>query len=688
MRLAMRGVLGALAAAAALCAAAPARTAPLEVLAAQYRADIPHPESDALWASMSGGAIDPVLHPEREFPRPVPGGSIHVYLRSVSGAPVEVEDVLLEGISLKRAVAFSSQRKFKRHVYAASIYFSGLPPAEISRLEDAGEPVWWRVEPPRPAPGDAVEVTVRLRRDLPARGTHLTLRLGGGESLEVEVPGGDVRDRITDIAFSPDLSTVWLFVRGSAPGRSPRRILMDGVDVTSRCRIARDAALDLSPVVLEPPAKLERTRLYCFQAVFDDGKVAAAARRAFPQDMRYGTWGARPGAEGQTEVGRQFVREMAGLNINLHMVSIGSAAVQEFFKSPEGQQMLRALDIRRVVEEPGKQGTAQPHAYYLADEPDTGDYRVQGVPAGKQVGCLAQGLVLRAQELRERDPDTPSMLNLNLTFTPHNWYIYGQVPDIFCADPYYQPRLRQAYNDGPGRYPLYAKAGFVYAESHICKLASEPRPLHIILYANTYDGEDGTFRGPTPAEKRIELYYALAAGAKGFSYWWFLPGRPARGLAAEDEAARALRREVGLMGAEVRTLGPLITRSAPLSLPVTHSPRLWVRTLACGDDALLVIVVNDDYVNDRSGTVIRPVPDAKASLRLPDWMPEASVFEVSHLGTSDVPARRDGRTLELQAGTVEVTKAFVITRDPALRQRLQEAYDRDFAANVRALLSR
>ncbi|BCW99377.1 MAG: hypothetical protein KatS3mg024_2204 [Armatimonadota bacterium] len=350
---------------------------------------------------------------------------------------------------------------------------------------------------------------------------------------------------------------MWLYVRSAAAGRSPSRILMDGTDVTAACRIARDPGLRPDTRRVPPePQPLERDEAVQFPGgvqLTEPSQPPRAGRSR--RTMRYGTWGSRPGAEGQLEVGRQFVREMAALNMNLHMVSIGSAAVQDYFKSPEGQQALKDLDIRRVVEEPGKQGSATPHAYYLADEPDTGDYRVQGVPPGKQIGCLAQGLVQRAQELRLREPATPSMLNLNLTFTPQNWYIYGQVPDIFCADPYYQPRLRQAYEDGPGRYPLYAKAGFVYAETHICKLASEPRPLHIILYANSYDGEDGSFRGPTPAEKRIELYYALAAGAKGFSYWWFLPGKPARGLAAEDPGTQALRREVGLMGAEIRTMG-------------------------------------------------------------------------------------------------------------------------------------
>lgn len=677
--------LAALAAVVLLCAGTTAADAAVEVLAAQYRADVPHPESDALWASMSAGALDPVLHPDRQFPHPALGGSVHVYLRNGGPTPVAVEDVLLDGISLKQAIAYSDQRKFKKQVYAASLYFSSLPKEQSATLVSLGEPIWWRAQPAQAAPGQAMEVTVRLRRDFPESGARLTLRLEGGGQVDVAVPGTNATARITDIAFSEDLASVWLYVRRDGNEGAVGKVLLDGQDVTSSCSIGRDAHLQTTPVVFRPTRKLEHARLYSFQAVFQDGTMAAAARRAFPQDMRYGVWGARSGPATDIQTGRSFVHEMASLNLNLHMVSVGSAAVQEYFKSDEGRKALADADIRRVIETPGKQGTTNPYAFYLADEPDTGDYRVQGVPAGKQVGCLAQGLAERARDLRAQDPGTPSMLNLDLTFTPHNWYVYGQVPDIFAADPYYQPRLRQAYEAGPGRLPLYSKAGFVYAESRICKLACEPNPLHIILYANSYEGDDGRFRGPTPEEKRIELYYALAAGAKGFSYWWYVPGRPARGLGADDEATRKLRREVGLMAAEMRTAGPLITRSAPVDALITHAPRLWVRALACGLDSMLLVVVNDDYVNDRQGTVIRPVEKSSVTLDLPSWLKSPQAFEISADGVKDVAASVQDGVMKLDLGTVEVTRLIVVTSDPALRDANAARYASNFAANIRKL---
>jgi hypothetical protein len=194
--------------------------------------------------------------------------------------------------------------------------------------------------------------------------------------------------------------------------------------------------------------------------------------------------------------------------------------------------------------------------------------------------------------------------------------------------------------------------------------------------------------GPTPSEKRIEAFYAIAAGAKGLSYWWYSPGKPAVGLGAAEPGARALWREVGLIGAELRTAGPLITRSSPLALPMTAAtPRLLVKTLAAGLDSLLVMVINDDYTNDREGTRINPVPNALLKFVPPAWLKTKDVFEILSTGTKDIPHNTGDGRLELDLGTVNVTRLLVITSDPALRQSVQKDYEAHFAANVRNLLA-
>ena len=51
------------------------------------------------------------------------------------------------------------------------------------------------------------------------------------------------------------------------------------------------------------------------------------------------------------------------------------------------------------------------------------------------------------------------------------------------------------------------------------------------------------------------VIHALGAGAKSFSYWWYTPYGEFYGCGANDEKALALWRQIGLLGAQVRTAG-------------------------------------------------------------------------------------------------------------------------------------
>jgi len=371
------------------------------------------------------------------------------------------------------------------------------------------------------------------------------------------------------------------------------------------------------------------------------------------------------------------------------MVSVGSEAVRVFMISEEGRKMLDSLGIRRVVGDRGK--TETPAAYYLADEPDTADFKVTGVPAHAKIGCIAQGLLQRAYELRESDPAIPNMTNLDQTFKPDNWYTYGQLPDIFAADPYYQSRLAEVYRTRPHLLPIYTKATFIEAVASICQSACAPKPLHIILNSVQSVRGDWKFRFATPEEKRIEVYYALGSGAKAISYWWFVPlsgkGTGANGLGANTPEAAALWREIGLLGAEARTAGPIITTSCPTNLSIEAPGRLWVRSLVAGLDTIVILCVNDDYANDRLGTVFRPVEKAKVSVSLPAWLDSKSVFEITYAGTQDLASERAGSKINLDLGTVNVCRLVVITSEVGLRERLQKLYAGKFAANVAKLTS-
>ncbi|MDH7602534.1 MAG: hypothetical protein QHI38_10360 [Armatimonadota bacterium] len=656
-----------------------------EVLDAFFAADKPFPQFVQYWSDLA--PEEWAAAAERESSRPL-GGYIHVYIRNNTAHKVSVEDVLLQGVSLKRAIAFSSQRKFKKAAFAASIYFSDLSQSERGVLSAAGEPVWYKVDPLSVDPDSTAGIVIRLRQRPAVSKLDLTLKLDSGD-LNVSVDTSPRKSLVKSVGFGSGLNEVYCYFEKTSGANGVQQVLLDGRDVTSECTIAADPGLSLVPVVCRVSKPLQRGSFHTFTAVFGDGSKATAGLRCWDDELFYGMWGARPGKSEDLVLARGFIDELGEHNINGHMITIASDAVRTYMNSPEGRKHMERLGIRRVVMDPAKE--LKPAAYYLADEPDTADYKVENVPPGSRIGCLGQGLVQRAYELRNTDPITPNMLNVDMTFKPDNWYTYGQLPDIFAADPYFQSHLADVYYRKPYRLSAYTKATEVYAVAACAHSACAPKPLHIILNCTQIVRSDWRFRFATPVEKRIEVYYALAAGAKAFSYWWFVPlsakGVGSNGLGANTPEARLLWREIGLLGAELRTASSLITRACPVDLDVAADKRLWVKSLVSGADTLIVLVVNDDYACDRAGTVIKPVSNAKLKIPVPRWLAPTSVFEVSCGGISGVKWQVDQGALTVDLGEVDVTRFIVVTSNPDLQHRLQETYQSRFAQNVAKLQS-
>lgn len=706
----------------ALCVGAlvgiPSAFGQIEVIGTHYRPDEPFPQFNDFWFEgatvpddeAAGDRADYVRPPEApRFQQPPSaggrgpdnggratrelklGGSAHLFVRNAGSTPAEVKDLLLGGISLNQAIAFSDQRIRKKF---GSIHFADLEPGQLQHLIALGEPIWWKCDPLKIPPGGTAEVIVRLR-EKPASAAIPASLVYGTRTLDVTVPVNDPAPRLEGISFSPTLRDVYLYFRH--PARvAPVRITLDGQDMTARATIHHDASMELTPLVLRLARPLTAGTFVVFGGTYADGSSVMSGLRAWSDELVYGMFGGKPGRSGDLATGKAYIDDLTGHNLNLQMPQVGSAAVQSFFKDARGQSYMDSLGFRFVLSHPGKFGIDNPYALYVHDEPDCGDFRAEGLDENKKIGAMARWVISYGDEFRREMPNVPQMLNLNMSYKPHNWYIYGQIPDIFAVDPYYQRRLKDAYYNHPERIGLYSKATYIYMVAAVAQSSAAPNPLHVILYGNRQtDRDDKTtlFRFPTPPEKRIEVYYALAAGAKGLSYWWYSPAHPAYGLGAAtlpqpDPKAVALWREIGLVGAEVRTAGPVLTTSCPADVPVEAPDTLWVRCLAKGDDTLVVLVVNEQYTNTDKGTDITPVRNASATVKLPGWLKRPEVFEITPAGTKPVGARATSAGLRLPLGTVDVTRMFVLTTDTKLRAQLQAYYESKLAANTARLITR
>ena len=611
------------------------------------------------------------------------GGYLFVYFRNSGTTPMKITDLTVEGIKLSEGIGVTNTPQSPEEKFGASILLSKLDSRKIDILRSAGAPVWWKPEPREIPPGGMGEVVVRMKR-LPELAQINVGIITDQQPINAVVSTSKEQPRFTTIAFSPDLKAVYLYVQQTTPGAKPAKVFLDNVDVTEQADVAADACSSVSPIVLRLSKPLQWMSYHNFRVEFADGSSAIAGIRAWGREMVYGMWGAGFVGGEPREAARQYLTDWALHNINVLMGHISGNA-GDYVKTKEGWDMAESMGFGRMTT--WDTGKHKPVYFFLQDEPDAHDAATDELKPADRLGSLGQWLVKWQETLRRHDPDVPILLNIDNTYKPENWYIYHQLSDIPCVDPYFPEQQDYAYNKHPGALSSHTKPTYVKAVTTISQSSCQPKPLHVILCSTRYrDGKGYEGRFPTPEEKRMEVYYAIGSGAKAISYWWFSPDTYCVGLGKDEPAAHALWKEIGLLGSEVRTAGPVITVSSPVNLPVEAPKLLWVSTLLSGIDTIALIAVNEDVACDRVGTVFKPIENTTVTVTIPSWITSPNVFEVTYEGLKDVNWKKEGSKVTLDLGKVNISRFLIITNDSGLRANLQKRYDELFAKNVATLL--
>ncbi|MDH7480598.1 MAG: hypothetical protein QHH26_01315 [Armatimonadota bacterium] len=612
------------------------------------------------------------------------GGYLFVYYQNTGGKAITIEDLAIEGVKLSEGIGITHATKNPEEKFGASILLSKLPKEKLNSLQAAGAPVWWKPEPREVPPGGMGEIVVRLKKKPTIQQIKVDIISDGGNASTI-VSTAKEYPRFTTIAFTPDLSKVYLYVRHPKGNVRLGKIYLDKVDITPRAKIAPGQAGEITPIIINLDKPLKWMSYHNFTAVFQDGSEAIAGIRAWGREMVYGMWGAGFVEGEPKEAARKFLMDWKEHNINVLMGHISGSA-GDYVKSDEGWELAQSLGFDRMTT--WDTGKYKPVFFFLQDEPDAHDAANDALKPADRLGSLGQWLVKWQEVLRRHDPDVPVLLNIDNTYKPENWYMYHQLSDIPCIDPYFPEQQDYCFNKHPGAFFAHTKPTYVYAVSTISQSSAQPKPLHTILCSTRYrDGKGYEGRFPTPEEKRMEVYYTISAGAKGISYWWFSPDVYCIGVGKDEPAAHALWKEIGLLGAEVRTAGPVITVSTPVSLPTKSDRYLWVRSLLSGMNTVAVIIVNDDVACDRLGTVFKPVQNAHVSIELPKWIKPTDAFEVTYEGIKDIAWKKEGNRVALDLGTVNISRFVIITADSTLKANLKKRYETMFAANVAKLLA-
>ena len=651
--------------------------AAIEVLDAYFRPDRMLPEWNYFFSSS--------YKPGDVIPNRTPGGSVCVYLRNTGGTSVTIDDFVINGTGLKNGIRCKEDKTYRCDLMACSVYY----PHAKQALIDAGEPVWWRVDPNPIPPGGTAEVFVRMRYIVPGTLTCSVVPTSGSSvPLSIPVSGSEI-PRIVDCCFSPDMTKLYLYLRHPERGTAPSAVYVDGVNVTSNCTIVSDPRVDLAVVKCNLAAALSRGSYHVFQAEYPGGTRASFGLRVYSDNFKYGTSNAPRLDTDQQK--RDFLISMGERSINLMTEGVGDLG--DFLKTAEGKAIMDQYGMRKLHND---KTSDRLWGIFCCDEPDCGEPNVAAAVAPyNKVGTLAQAMVNRIRDnFRGSYAVYPCVVNLNSTNNPYQWYNWGHVPDIFSMDPYYMARMSDAYWYHPNTIPFYRKATYIYAFASTCKAACEPRLLHIILQCTRRQRPDEgrVFRWPTPEEQHICAYYAVAAGAKQIAYWWLAQLGPTQeghnGCAANNEpGAVALWREMGLIGAELGLVGSIIVNSSPADFAMTKPGKLWIQPLLSGVDTMMLVCVNDDYSSTDAGITIRPVHDARVSFDLPNWLSApASVFEADYRGVRDLAHSVASGRITLELGTIEVARMVIITKDGSLKSTLQSLYSTVYGPRVAGLV--
>lgn len=522
----------------------------------------------------------------------------------------------------------------------------------LDDLRAKHEVIWWRLLPRPLAPGVFGEVMVRLRNPLTEPGT-LTVSFDDGTRVSASISPEPNRLRVATIGFNESRDRVFLVAESlDDADRQLARVLLDGRDVTAKCRLLAPGFIGgCSPVVLRLPKPLALGSYHTYTLVTKAGERASACVRTLDAFVPLGSYGygtleeyVRNGCNSYANFARSsegLLDDMARLGMR-GVSMIGDAPVQAY-----------------EVQHPGL------YAHYLMDEPDCGDYfRATELPHPLRIGFLAPEIERRAQTVREGNPTRPSFLTIDLTYKPANYYIYGPIADIL----------------NPDCYPLSigADATMVREVVETAVLAAGPRPVTFTFQGVMEGPRDpekfAQKRFPRPnfaLEQRVMLYYAIGAGARGlFNYIHCTENSPTNWSRGTGEFPD-IWNEIGQVYRELEHVAPLLALSHPTKLARSQTNELWLRTLLCGEEAVLVVWVNDSYQQNRLGVRYQPLKDVCLQVPPLPWLGNWKPYAVGP--ERFTPLTRAGD--EILLPRADVAGLVLLTAREGLVQELTARYD-------------
>ncbi len=526
-------------------------------------------------------------------------------------------------------------------------------------LAGDGYALWYRIRPDRIPGGGMAEVIITLEKPL-ERPASVSIATTEGDKLDCLARSEGQPIWLQSVSFSPDLRTIDIYTRWQSADQtaSLRSVLLDGKDVSrfaSPWPSASSRGLAWTRVSL--PAPLPRGSFHTVEVIDSTGRSTGDQVRAIPAALRIGVYGGLDPAH---------IADYAAHGIN-HYIGFGAispanldelgkhgiSASAKFVREPLADRAagkVVSFDIAKAGEAltPVERKPAF-IAHHLVDEPDVADYH-----GGRRPGITAPELLRRQRFVERTDPSRFTFVQIDNTFRPENYRIYGEVADISAAHRY-----------SLGSY-LSSEAGAKTARQvpfledlvqtlQRFRMATQPRPFEMVTqFFNLGPSRSG--RAPTPEEMRLQCYAMISQGAKGVHHYI----HSASGGGGEGGRDRRLWDSMTGLHAELSRIALLVATGtpAPAEWVTADSPQVMASALVCGE-RLLVVLINKNHRSALESFTCQPIGKTQIAIQLPPWI-RGKDLHITTPGRRPVGGRDDNGVFRFVVDELQVAEAFVI----------------------------
>ena len=518
---------------------------------------------------------------------------------------------------------------------------NGFDTAALTRDELRPRDVLWYRCRPNPIPaGGIADLTIVLPKpsDKPV---VVQVSTSTGQTVSRRIDCKPERSRFQAIRFSHDLRNMYAYMKPPIRG-----IRLDGKVV--HAAVTNADGLAFARITLDRP--LVPGSYHVLEA-----DSTAYQIRAIPAEFPIGVYGS-PSPENIEDWAAH------GINHYLSFTWLPAETLDLLAKSgiSAGAKYIREPLVNREAgkvsifdEEAATKSLAdtRPSLLYheLVDEPDVADYY-----AGRWLGASAMELVARAQFLEQADPERYTFIQLDNTFRPANYSVYGEAADVLATHRYSLGNyLRgEAGSTTVQRLPFLPD---LMASFETFRLANEPKPFFgVTHFFNLGPARSG--RPPTIGEMRLQCYGMIACGARGVIHYI----HSGSGGGGEGARSKPLWDAMTGLHAELKRVGEVVESGtpAPDDWVKTSSPHIMAKAIV-SNDAMAVVLLNLSHRSSLGSFIAKPVRDAEVTLRIPPWIrPPLEVIPAE--GNGSIAAKVTDGELRFTADEVVDARCFLV----------------------------